>query len=98
MDNIELIIKADPKVKNLWDECKKLGIESDVSRRWEQGTEHHPEAEKIFNLIKDSDWAFGGDYFCWKHGGDGDNGETLMYALSIILELIEKRKTHANNK
>jgi hypothetical protein len=26
------------------------------------------------------------DYFGWKCGGDGDNGETLMYELDILFE------------
>lgn len=74
----------------LRNQCKKLGIEADVNKRWEQGIEHHPEAVRIYELLKDSDWAFGNDYFCWKSGGDGDNGETLMYALSVMIELRAK--------
>jgi len=27
------------------------------------------------------DFKFNNDYFCWKIGGDGDNGEELMYEL-----------------
>lgn len=54
--------------------------------RWERGIEHHVVAEAIFDLIRRSDWEHGGDYFCWKRGGDGDNGETLMFSLSALLE------------
>jgi hypothetical protein len=67
--------------------CKKYGIIYDITERWEKGIEHHPKAKEIFNLISEADWLFGGDYFCWKSGGDGDNGEHLMYALSVLLEL-----------
>ena len=79
----------DPKVKELWDKCKELGIEADIGKRWEQGIEHHPMAVRIFDMLEKSDWAFADDYFCWKRGGDGDNGETLMYALSVWIELVE---------
>lgn len=82
--------RNDPHVENLFNECKELGIEADVAKRWENGIEHHPEAERIFKLIKESDWAFGNDYFCWKDGGDGDNGECLKFTLSVLLELREK--------
>lgn len=98
MNDINNIIQNDLKVKKLWEECKKYGVEVDVNKRWEQGLEHHPEAEKIFKLIKDSDWAFGGDYFCWKNGGDGDNGEWLMYTISVMLELIDKRNKHKERR
>ena len=77
-------------VQDLWDKCEVLGIEANVTKRWEQGIEHHRRAEEIFDLIKQSDWAFGGDHFCWKEGGDGDNGEHLKYALSIYCELEDK--------
>lgn len=83
--------RNDPQVERLWGQCKKLDIEADIAKRWEQGIDHHPEAERIFELIKDSDWAFGNDYFCWKDGGDGDNGECLKFALSVLLELRDKQ-------
>lgn len=87
---IENLRKADKEVDELWNKCEEYGIEADINKRWENGIEHHPEAEKIFNLIKQADWVFGEDYFCWKNGGDGDNGETLMYSLSVLLELRDK--------
>lgn len=33
------------------------------------------------------------DYFQWKKGGDGDNGEMLMYELDTFFE--QKDKDHA---
>jgi len=83
--------RKDPAVDAMWKECEKYGIEADIGKRWEQGIPHHPKAEEMFGMIKDSDWAFGGDYFCWKEGGDGDNGETLKFALSVLLELEDAR-------
>lgn len=86
------IAENDPNVAAMVAECEKFGIIHDCNQRWEQGIPHHPEAKRMFELLKDSDWAFGDDYFCWKYGGDGDNGETLMYSLSVLLELKDARE------
>ena len=85
--HIERLRANDKETDDIWKKCERFGIEADINKRWEQGIEHHPEAEIIFALIKGSDWWFGNDYFCWKEGGDGDNGETLKYSLSVLLEL-----------
>lgn len=61
-------------------------VETDITKRWEQGIRHHPKSIEIFKAIMDNDWNYGGDYFCWKYGGDGDNGEHLMYLLDIYFE------------
>lgn len=57
-----------------------------VGERWERGLDHNPESERILTILMDADWQYGGDYFCWKHGGDGDNGETLMYMLDVFFD------------
>jgi hypothetical protein len=64
----------------------------DLNKRWEEGTPHHTKAELLARLIGEIDYAHGGDYFCFKYGGDGDNGEHLSYILSEIFEqgLLEK--------
>ena len=36
--------------------------------------------------IGDWDFTHNSDYFCWKFGGDGDNGEMLIEALAALLE------------
>jgi len=87
MKPVDQIKEKDMQVKQLWDRCKVLGIEADIRKRWRDGIDHHPRAEEIFEAIRASDWAFGGDHFCWKSGGDGDNGEMLKYALSVWCEL-----------
>jgi hypothetical protein len=38
-------------------------------------------AEHDFNDYK--------DHFCWKLGGDGDNGETLMFQMDSFFELLD---------
>lgn len=54
--------------------------------RWEKGVEHHPESERLFKELAELDFKYNDDYFCWKSGGDGDNGETLMFLLDMIFE------------
>ena len=61
-------------------------IERDINKRWEKGTDHHPKSKELFRRLAEIDFKLCGDYFCWKSGGDGDNGETLMYELDIIFE------------
>ena len=55
--------------------------------RWEEGIEHHPLSERLVRFIKDHDFYDYNDYFCWKVGGDGDNGETLMYQMDPFFEV-----------
>jgi len=38
---------------------------------------HLPQSVKLFNHIQKLDFELG-DFFCFKSGGDGDNGELLM--------------------
>ena len=42
---------------------------------------HDPRSVEIFRALEWIDLEQFGDYFCWKSGGDGDNGEALMYEL-----------------
>lgn len=67
---------------------------TDIGARFEQGIGHHPKSKEIYNAIEKNDWDFGGDYFCWKSGGGGDNGEHLMYLLDIYFE----KQDELNNK
>ena len=61
-------------------------IERNITKRWEQGTPHHPNSVTLFKRLAKIDYELCGDYFNWKSGGDGNNGETLMYELDIIFE------------
>ena len=56
-------------------EFKSLG------QRWEDGDEHDQQSETLYKFIADTDFKHFGDSFCFKSGGDGDNGETLMSIL-----------------
>lgn len=54
--------------------------------RWNDGIPHHQESIQLMNELMILDFEFGGDFFCFKAGGDGDNGEHLMYLLDMIFE------------
>lgn len=51
------------------------------NQRWEAGTPHDPRSEEIYRGIAEIDFNLNNDSFCWKSGGDGDNGESLMYLM-----------------
>lgn len=57
-----------------------------ITERWEQGVPHHPRSIAIFKALEKIDFEECGDSFCWKSGGDGDNGETLMYQLDELID------------
>lgn len=63
----------------------------DPGQRWERGVPHHPESARLYKEISDLDFAHG-DVFCFKQGGDGDNGEHLMYLLDMIFEKRDRDK------
>lgn len=67
-------------------------VERDINKRWEQGTDHHPKSVEIYNALEEIDFKLGGDYFCFKSGGDGDNGEHLMYELDIYFECLDSNE------
>ena len=61
-------------------------VETDITKRWEEGISHHPKSIELFELLEAVDYHLCDDCFYWKSGGDGDNGETFMYELDIIFE------------
>ena len=69
-----------------------MTIELDINKRWEQGIPHHPKSIELFKAIAQIDFKLCADCFCWKSGGDGDNGETLMYQLDIYFEIKDEYK------
>jgi hypothetical protein len=66
-------------------------IEYNINTRWEQDVPHHPKSLALFKRLAEIDFKFCNDCFCWKSGGDGDNGETLMYELDILFEEDDER-------
>ena len=67
------------------EDCDKYGVV--LEGRWEQGTDHHPEASKSLRELFSLDFQEYNDFFDWNVGGDGDNGEILIEQYSVILEL-----------
>ena len=72
-----------------YNEAKKLGLTS--KDRWSDGIEHHPESEKLMKFLKEHDMKDYGLAFDWETGGDGDNGETLMYQMDAYFELKDEQ-------
>ena len=72
------------------DNIQFFGIETDIDTRRETGIEHHPKAVELAQIIGGLDYLFADNSFCFKFGGDGDNGETLTYLLDIFFEFKDK--------
>jgi len=66
------------------------GINTDGESRWENGVDHHPDAVELMRHLRFLD-NINGDYFDWRTGGDGDNGEELLYHLDMFFEMKDKR-------
>ena len=81
--------------KDIIQKAKELGVETDIEKRWENGIEHHPKSIELMEAVAEIDFQVCDDYFCWKLGGDGDNGETLMYEMDIYFEVLENNIHHA---
>ena len=68
-----------------------IEVTIDLNERWEKGIEHDPRSVELMNFISEYDYMFVNDYFCWKTGGDGDNGETLMYEMDEYFAARDRR-------
>jgi hypothetical protein len=55
---------------------------SETKHRWKEGIPHDPRSITLAKSIAKID-SENEDFFDWKFGGDGDNGEALMYLLDI---------------
>jgi hypothetical protein len=60
--------------------------------RWGDEIDHHPMSKRLMRFLKMHDFEDYNDYFCWKCGGDGDNGETLMFEMDAFFELLDKQE------
>lgn len=70
-----------------YDKAKEFGLIN--LHRWEEGIEHHPMSIRLMKFIVEHDFKDYRDYFCWKTGGDGDNGESLMYEMDAFFETLD---------
>lgn len=78
-----------------YEEAKKLGLVD--KDRWGDGIAHHPESIRLMEFLRPTDSRDYADYFCWKEGGDGDNGETLMYQMDPFFEVKDYRANEVND-
>lgn len=69
-----------------YDKAKKLGLVQED--RWGNGTKHHPMSLRLLKFIAENDFENYDHYFDWEVGGDGDNGETLMYQMDAFFEVM----------
>jgi len=60
--------------------------------RWENGIRHHPKSERLVRFMADHDFNDYNDALCIKVGGDGDNGEQLMFLMDPFFEMLDKEK------
>lgn len=60
--------------------------------RWSLGIPHNPKSKELFKRINELDWELMNGYFDFRSGGDGDNGETLMYLFDVFFDEQEKLK------
>ena len=58
----------------------------DINKRREQGVPHHPCSEALVKAMQFVDGKYCDGMFDIETGGDGDNGESLLYLLDIIFE------------
>lgn len=61
-------------------------VETNLTTQWESDIPHHPKSIELAKAIAKIDYERNSDYFCFKFGGDGDNGEILMYILDVYFE------------
>jgi acyl carrier protein len=80
-------IKEPEDTRSDYEKASELGLTN--VNRWEDGIEHHPSSERLVRFIAEHDFNDYDDYFCWKVGGDGDNGETLMYMMDAFFEMLD---------
>lgn len=71
-----------------YERAKQLGLTD--KDRWGEGIDHHPMSERIVRFLAEHDLYDYNDHFCWKVGGDGDNGEALAYQLDAFFEMLDK--------
>ena len=75
---------------NDYEKAKQFGLTKLF--RWEEGIEHHPMSVRLMDFLAEHDFCDYNDYFCWKTGGDGDNGESLMYEMDAFFEMLDKEE------
>ena len=73
---------------NIYNRAKKNNLTN--IKRWEEGIDHHPKSIELMKFLKEHDFHDNDDSFEWKVGGDGDNGENLMFEMDVYFEQKDK--------
>lgn len=63
-----------------------------AEERWEDGDEHDPRSVVLGKKLRNIDEKYCEGSLDLSFGGDGDNGENLLYVLDIYFELEDKKK------
>lgn len=71
--------------------ASRLGLTQ--QKRWENGTPHHKMSKRLMAFLKRHDADDHDGHFDWKTGGDGDNGESLMYQMDAFFEAMDVEGT-----
>lgn len=72
---------------NDYERADKIGLTE--RPRFEEGIPHHPESIRLMAFLQQHDFIDYNDFFGWKIGGDGDNGEVLMWQMDAYFELVD---------
>jgi len=70
-----------------YEKAKELGFTQ--KDRWEEGIPHHPESLRLMAFLEKHDMYDYNGACDWSSGGDGDNGETLMYQMDAYFEMLD---------
>ncbi len=68
-------------------------IDTNLVHRWMDGNPHHVKSIELAKHLKVLDYSFNSNYFDFRFGGDGDNGEQLMFLLDMYFELQDKKES-----
>jgi len=69
-----------------YEQAKKSGFTS--LDRSGNGIDHHTMSKRLVEFLSAHDFHDYGDYFGWKIGRDGYNGETLMHQMDAFFETL----------
>ena len=73
-----------------YQKAQELGLTN--KSRWGDGVDHHPMSVRLMEFLFHHDWKDYNCYFDWSYGGNGDNGETLMFEMDAFFELLDQEK------
>ena len=70
--------------------AKKTAKHISINKRWENGMPHDKRSVEMVEFMRMLDWEDNGGALDIQMGGDGDNGEYMMFLLDVYFELKDK--------